>query len=246
MKTLNTIYLTEDTFASANQQNNYEALSEKLAKAFLANLLKVPDNQITRGEPNKNEPDYICQGKGYEITFCMNPETILKMKGQKPITSKTLNTEQEMITYISAATKRKSKKHYSVSTTLFLVNLFPYMQWELNFPVAEEITLKNYFETVSSSILNGGLKTRNQFFTALYNNYIENKIFDDILIACLTNDRRYIIYSINDFSNDKKFYTYFGIKDNPNIPYCVITTIEKGVVFEPIENLYSIIYAKRN
>jgi hypothetical protein len=246
MKTLNTIYLTEDTFASANQQNNYGALSEKLAKAFLANLLKVPDNKITRGEPNKNEPDYICQGKGYEITFCMNPETILKMKGQKPITSKTLNTEQEMITYISAATKRKSKKHYSVSTTLFLVNLFPYMQWELNFPVAEEITLENYFETVSSSILNGGLKTRNQFFTALYNNYIENKIFDDILIACLTNDRRYIIYSINDFSNDKKFYTYFGIKDNPNIPYCVITTIEKGVVFEPIENLYSIIYAKRN
>ncbi len=246
MKTLNTIYLTEDTFASANQQNNYEALSEKLAKAFLANLLKIPDNQITRGEPNRNEPDYICHSKGYEITFCMNPETILKMKGQKPITGKTLNTEQEMIKYISAAVKRKSKKHYSVSTTLFLVNLFPYMQWELSFPVAEEITLENYFETVSSSILNEGLKTRNQFFTTLYNNYIENKIFDDILIACLTNDRRYIIYSINDFSNDKKFYTYFGIKDNPNIPYCVITNIEKGVMFEPIENLYSIIYAKRN
>ena len=246
MKTLNTIYLTEDTFASANQQNNYEALSEKLAKAFLANLLKIPDNQITRGEPNRNEPDYICHSKGYEITFCMNPETILKMKGQKPITGKTLNTEQEMIQDISAAVKRKSKKHYSVSTTLFLVNLFPYMQWELSFPVAEEITLENYFETVSSSILNEGLKTRNQFFTTLYNNYIENKIFDDILIACLTNDRRYIIYSINDFSNDKKFYTYFGIKDNPNIPYCVITNIEKGVMFEPIENLYSIIYAKRN
>lgn len=245
MKALNTIYLTEDIFASANKQNNYEALSEKLAKAFLANLLKVTDEQIIRGEPNKNEPDYICHSKGYEITFCMNPETILKMKGQMPITSETINTEQEMIKYINAAVKRKSKKHYSVSTTLFLINLFPYLQWELSFPVAKEITLENYYETVCSSILNDGLKTRDHFFKTLYNSYIENNVFDEILIACLTNDKKYIIYSINDFSNNRKFYTYFGIKDNPNIPYCVMTKIEKGEMFAPIENLYSIVYAKR-
>ena len=89
-------------------------------------------------------------------------------------------------------------------------------------------------------------KTRNQFFKTLYNSYIGTNTFDDILIACLTNNKRYIIYSINDFSNNMKFYTYFGIKDNPNIPYCVITNFEQSELFSPTENLYSIIYAKRN
>lgn len=245
MKTLNTIYLTEDIFASADKQNNYEALSEKLAKAFLANLLKVTDDQITRGEPNKYEPDYICKDKGYEITFCMNPETILKMKGQKPITGETINSEQEMIKYINAAAKRKSKKHYSISTTLFLINLFPNPKWEWNFPIEKEITIENLYDTVSSLILNGELETRNKFFKSLYSNYIENNIFADILIACLTNDKRYIIYNINNYANNKKFYTYFGIQDNPNIPYCVMTNVKKGEMFAPIENLYSIVYAKR-
>lgn len=246
MKTFNTIYLTEDIFASANKQNDYEALSEKLAKAFLSHLLKVSDELIVRGEPSKNEPDYICHGKGYEITFCMKPELILKLKGQLPITDETINIEQEMITYINLAAEKKSKKHYANNTTLFLINLFPNQLWECNIPLVENISLENYYEEVYSGILNDRLKTRNQFFKTLYNNYIKNNVFNEILIACLTNDRRYIIYSINDFSNNKKFYTYFGIKDNPNIPYCTITKVETGEMFSPLENFYSIVYAKRN
>ena len=246
MKTFNTIYLTEDIFESANKQNNYEALSEKLAKAFLTNLLKVSDKQIMRGNPKHNEPDYVCCGRGYEITFCMNPEIILEMKGQKPIADEQIDIEQQMITHISKATKRKSKKNYSIKTTLFLINLLPNLLSEQNAPLVENISLENYCEAIYSSLLNDRLKIRNQFFNELYEIYIKKNIFEDILIACLTNDRRYIIYSINDFAKDRKFYTYFGIKNNPNIPYCVITNIEKGAIFEPFENLYSIIYAKRN
>lgn len=183
MKIHNTIYLPEGIFESASKQNYDEALSERLAKAFLTKILKVPGNEIIRGNPSKDEPDYLCNGQGFEVTFCMKPETILQMKGKKPIDGKPINIEQQMTTYIRDAADRKSKKHYSVNTTLFLLNLLPNNVWDWNVPLIEVPTLENQIDYHFSHYWNEKQKTRNQLFKSLYKNYIVNKKFDDILLA---------------------------------------------------------------
>ena len=54
-------------FDSAREENNYESVSEKIAKVFLKEVCGVDD--IHRGDDKKSEPDYVSNNSGYEVTF---------------------------------------------------------------------------------------------------------------------------------------------------------------------------------
>ena len=78
-------------FDSAREENNYESVSEKIAKVFLKEVCGVDD--IHRGDDKKSEPDYVSNNSGYEVTFAIKQSLIPQLKGVQPLNHSNRNTE---------------------------------------------------------------------------------------------------------------------------------------------------------
>lgn len=97
-------------FDSAREENNYESVSEKIAKVFLKEVCGVDD--IHRGDDKKSEPDYVSNNSGYEVTFAIKQSLIPQLKGVQPLNHSNRNTEMETISDIQTALERKKEKTY--------------------------------------------------------------------------------------------------------------------------------------
>lgn len=96
-------------FDSAREENNYESVSEKIAKVFLKEVCGVDD--IHRGDDKKSEPDYVSNNSGYEVTFAIKQSLIPQLKGVQPLNHSNRNTEMETISDIQTALERKKRKN---------------------------------------------------------------------------------------------------------------------------------------
>ena len=121
------LHLPDLFFDSAKQINGYESLSEQISKAILTDILHIKN--VERGDEKKHEPDYISAGQGYEVTFGIRNNLIPMLRGRTPLNSSPYNQEQELINFIKESLIRKSKKTYSVRSTLIIFTLTPLLEW---------------------------------------------------------------------------------------------------------------------
>lgn len=121
------LHLPDIFFDSAKQINGYESLSEQISKAVLTDILQFKN--VKRGDEKKQEPDYISDGQGFEVTFGISNNLIPMLRGRTSLNSSPHNQEQELIDSIKESLVRKSPKTYSVRTTLIIFTLTSLFQW---------------------------------------------------------------------------------------------------------------------
>ena len=79
-------------FDSAKEENHFESVSERIAKSFLIDILNI--NDIKRGNPELQEPDYIFGEQGYEVTFAIKQSLIPQLKGVRELNGTPNNIEE--------------------------------------------------------------------------------------------------------------------------------------------------------
>ena len=68
-------------FDSAKEENDFESVSERIAKQFLKEICGV--NNLRRGDDKVSEPDYVSNNSGYEVTFAIKQSLIPQLKAYK-------------------------------------------------------------------------------------------------------------------------------------------------------------------
>lgn len=121
------LYIPSNLFDSAKAKNKFESVSERIAKAFIKDILNEPD--VRRGDDKISEPDYMVNKKGYEVTFATESKTIQLLKGMKEIDDSRRNIEEELIKAISEATERKANKNYSCISNLVIIAISTMYTW---------------------------------------------------------------------------------------------------------------------
>lgn len=211
-------------FDSAKEENNFESVSEKIAKQFLQEICNIKDLQ--RGNESNSEPDYISDGKGYEVTFGIKNSLIPQLKGIRPLNSASRNVENEIINDIQEALERKKNKLYSVPTTLVIITVETIIPWYYQF----------YFDTTDSFMhyyWNIRCQKRNEFFNCINNNYIQSGDFDNIYIIIPTIRQEFALFNISAFCKGYKNGITQVATSNPIAypTYKIINVVEDGNIF---------------
>lgn len=206
-------------FESADNENNFESVSEKIAKAFVIECLH--EKNLKKGCPEKHEPDYISENQGYEVTLAIEETLVPQLKGVKMLETGELNIEDSLIKDIAKAIEKKSCKNYSSIPNLFIITLYPLLTWyyPLYIPVEDSDLSKLIWETK--------VKRRNDFFDKLYSMYIEGKKFKNIYILLPTHKESFVLFDIKCFGSyaDKDFLTPVKTKNKKAFPTYKVTHI---------------------
>lgn len=240
------LYIPPKFFDSAGKENDTESISERIAKAILVNLFGISDAEVTRGNPLKNEPDYLINGKGYEVTFGISQDVIKKIKGLQAINSDEEPVEQALINAINSSLERKTgksgTKRYTVDTVPVIFCIQPFPLWYRNIPKIEPTSFEAIEDANFSDYWNNRQTSRNAFFKKLYDKYVATGIFSDIFILQLTHDENYLLYSIRDFNlhREKGYMKLFGTKNKLAFPSCKVVSTQIGNVGDPIHCNYII------
>lgn len=198
-------YFPPDFFASARASNEYESLSERIVKAILCNLYDAKDDEVLRGNDKKDEPDYIVNGKGFEVTFGTPIGFIPYLQGKQKARSSNMFSEDEIIKGIDEAVSRKAQKRYACTgVTVVVLSIHPILYWYLNEPQSSidenDLSLENMVDYMFPDVYQKAfMRKRNDCFRRLYSNFVKNGAFDDVLIMQSTFDSKYVIYSVKRF-----------------------------------------------
>lgn len=238
------LYIPPMFFSSANRENDYESPSERIVKGILVNLLHISDDLVIRGNEANSEPDYSISGKGYEVTFGITDDVIRQLKGIDSLNHEAIPIEEYLIKAISESLERKVKKSYSLRTTLIVFCIQPFPIWYTKSP--SEAGSDDIVNICFSSWLESQQKKRNDFFNKLFNQYVLNGHFEDILILQLTHEGHYVIYSINDFiqTSGENFMHLAGFTQKHKFPHCKVVDSKMGEPFSPIICKYNILYGQ--
>ncbi len=211
-------------FDSAKECNNFESVSERIAKAFLSSILNVTN--IRRGDAESHEPDYISSEIGYEVTFAINESLIPQLKGLKPLDDRKRNIETELINTITDAVIRKAEKTYSCKTCLVLITLETLPTWYYSLYFQET----DPFAKMAWRICN---KKRDSFFEKLYGEYIANDIFDNIYIIQPTCNSEFALFDVRMFGKKSEpFITRVKTNKPKAFPTCKVVSVgEKDDVY---------------
>ena len=177
-------------FDSAKEENDFESVSERIAKQFLKEICGV--NNLRRGDEKASEPDYVSNDRGYEVTFAIKQSLIPQLKGVQPLNHSSRNTEKETISDIQTALERKKEKTYCLPTTLVIVTVETIIPWYCNF----------YFDIddpFMRLMWSKHIQTRDEFFNEMYTDYIGSGIFDNIIIINPTIKQEFAVFSIKAF-----------------------------------------------
>ena len=134
------LHIPDSFFDSAKEANNFESLSERLSKSVLNDILHIEG--ILRGDDKNFEPDYLSNKTGYEVTLGINDSLIPILRGRKTFNDVPHNLEKELIDAIKKALDKKSKKNYSLATTLIIFTLTPLLEWYSSFYLSECLTYR--------------------------------------------------------------------------------------------------------
>ena len=214
-------------FDSAKEDNQYESVSERIAKQFIISILNVPN--IRRGDDKLKEPDYISGSNGFEVTFAINKSHIPQLKGVKPIDPSSWNIEQELIDNVLDAINRKSQKTYSCPTSLIIITLETLYTWYYSL-YTKEI---GWFDKI---VWKAYTKKRNDFFDGVFENYISTGLFDNIYIIQPTHSKEFALYDIKLYAQSGEgFITRVGITNPDIFPTYTVANVKKETTKEPIK-----------
>lgn len=206
-------------FDSAHSRNNFESVSERIAKAFISQILNEKD--VTKGNPDIFEPDYISDFNSYEVTFAVASSIIPQIKGVRPLEKKPFDIQESLCFDILAASKRKSEKRYSMAPTLFIITLTPLLEWYYPFYIKTDLFGEIAWKAMSQK--------RNDLFDELYSSYIKTGIFKNVLIVQPTHDEHFVLFDIKVFGSyeDADFITKIGVTSKKAFPLCKVTHVDK-------------------
>ena len=187
-------------FDSAKAENQYESVSERIARAFLVDILKLSD--VKRGDPEMHEPDYVLNDQGFEVSFAIKQSLIPQLKGVRALDSAKYNIEESLVNDITEAANRKAAKSYSCIPNLVIisVNTLPTWYYPLYFNETDPLAkLAWKVHTVK----------RNRLFGDLYANYIQVGKLENIYIIQPTYDGSFAFFNIVSYGKgEEDFITH--------------------------------------
>lgn len=198
-------------FDSARAENDFESVSEKIAKVVISSILKC-DN-LSRGNPNNKEPDYISGDEGFEVTLAISDSLVPYFKGINRSDGRPHNLESDLVEDISKIVKQKAEKIYDRKPYLIILALNPYPAWY--YPLFTNGTTKFEFGELF-------VWARNNLFQSLYDNNIKNeKNFKNIYILQPMLNQQFVLYDIAAFGDElqQDFMIQLGIQPGREIAF---------------------------
>ena len=194
------LHIPPHFFDSANAENHFESVSERIAKAFLSDIMSI--SQLVRGDDKQGEPDYICGENGYEVTFAISSSLIPQIKGVTGLDGKKNNIEKSLISAITDAVERKASKTYSCVPALVIIAIDTLPTWYHSLYFHES----DLFAQMAWRV---GAAKRDKLFHDLYEQYIRTNKLKNIYIIQPTFDGTFAFYNIDEFAqNNKNFLTH--------------------------------------
>lgn len=205
-------------FDSAKAENHFESVSERIAKAFLVDILKL--SGIERGDPAQHEPDYVLDNHGYEVTFAIEQSLIPQLKGVRELDLAKYNIEETLVNDITNAANRKAAKTYSCipNLVIILVSTLPTWYYPLYFKEIDPFSKLAWKKKTAK---------RNKLFDDLYINYIQAGKFENIYIIQPTFDESFAFFDISSYgSGTEDFITH--VKTNRPKAFPTYKVIDPG------------------
>ena len=194
------LHIPPHFFDSANAENHFESVSERIAKAFLSDIMSI--SPLVRGDDKQGEPDYICGENGYEVTFAISSSLIPQIKGVTGLDGKKNNIEKSLISAITDAVERKASKTYSCVPALVIIAIDTLPTWYHSLYFHES----DLFAQMAWRV---GAAKRDKLFHDLYEQYIRTNKLKNIYIIQPTFDGTFAFYNIDEFAqNNKNFLTH--------------------------------------
>ena len=194
------LHIPPHFFDSANAENHFESVSERIAKAFLSDIMSI--SPLVRGDDKQSEPDYICGENGYEVTFAISSSLIPQIKGVTGLDGKKNNIEKSLICAITDAVERKASKTYSCVPALVIIAIDTLPTWYHSLYFHES----DLFAQMAWRV---GAAKRDKLFHDLYEQYIRTNKLKNIYIIQPTFDGTFAFYNIDEFAqNNKNFLTH--------------------------------------
>lgn len=197
-------------FDSARADNHFESVSERIAKAFLSDIMSI--SPLIRGDDKQGEPDYICGEDGYEVTFAISSSLIPQIKGVKILDGKKNNIEESLISAITDAVDRKAKKTYSCVPALAIIAIDTLPTWYHSLYFHES-------DPFAQMAWRVGAAKRDKLFNDLYAQYIQTNKLKNIFIIQPTFNGTFAFYNIDEFAqNNEKFLTHVKVSNPKAFP----------------------------
>ena len=200
------LHIPPHFFDSANAENHFESVSERIAKAFLSGIMNI--SPLLRGDDKKGEPDYICGEDGYEVTFAISSSLIPQIKGVKALDGKKNNIEESLIDAITDAADRKAAKTYSCVPALVIIAIDTLPTWYHSLYFHES----DPFARMAWRV---GVAKRDKLFHDLYEQYIRPNKLKNVYIIQPTFDGTFAFYDIDLFAQKNDSFLTHVKASNP-------------------------------
>ena len=212
------MYLPPNFIESANEwKNGNQSISEQISRVFLSDILDYDIADIKRGDDKKNEPDYVVDDSGFEVTFGLQDNLPMILKGKCDISQYVGTIDGYYNGIISAIVNKhnRSKTYCTQKNTLIIFTIESYLEsYAELYEMSEKST---YFYT----------KIRNVYFDKIIKIYTEKNMFDNILIIQPTHDTKFALTDLNAYYRGEVFLTKVSIKSGLvyAFPHCSISNI---------------------
>ena len=172
-----------------------------------------------RGDPNKFEPDYFCDGVSFEFAMASTGEKgdtyVRKIKNAEYASN---DVEKDAMNYIWKSVEKKARKNYAVEhinlCVLCLLNLYGWMSDEYGSVLVTADDLR-----------------REKFLDNLKTQYIKSKRFDNIFIIILGLAAEWWVF---DMKKGTKSYVQLKEREmvEGKMPYTTIKSDYSERIFE--------------
>lgn len=204
------LHIPPHFFDSAKAENHFESVSERIAKAFLSEIMNI--SPLLRGDDKKEEPDYVSDENGYEVTFAISSSLIPQLKGVKSLDGQKDNIEESLMRDITDAVTRKAAKTYSCVPALVIIAIRTLPTWYHSLYFHESDPFAQMAWRVKAA-------KRDKLFHDLYEQYISTNKLKNIYIIQPTFDGTFAFYDIDRFAKSKEnFLTHVKVSNPKAFP----------------------------